>query len=101
MRVRSVMGNSPQYAWSPSGHIIATLIGSHAGKSRMELQGGTLSFLDPVTDKELRTIEEGKATSFACSPDGTALAVSTSEGIQLWGVPNQPIQATVKRPATT
>lgn len=85
-RVRTIARQAGLFTWSVDGKVLTDLDSNALIREDGEGRGGTITFWDLATGETLRTILEGKAYNFAWSPDGSSLAISTVDGMQLWGV---------------
>ncbi len=93
-RLVTIRTQTTKLAWSPDSRVLVTL--GYPGTFPDPAPGGDqqppplgIDLWDASIGRELRSIAAESSVSFAWSPDGLALAVSTTEGVQIWGVPLQ------------
>jgi WD40 repeat protein/thiol-disulfide isomerase/thioredoxin len=76
------IGSNWNMGWemSPDWRLLASI--------STDLPNKSVKLWDPLTGRELRTlVNDDKAANFAWAADGSKLAVSTNQGLVIWGVP--------------
>lgn len=80
-RVQAIASHAEKIEWSPDGKLLT----SQNGRAAAWESAGTITFWDPATGQAVRTIGNGNALDFAWSHEGGRIAVSTADGLQIWG----------------